>query len=132
MGAYTVYTAHPAPPHRPLPISWPICWYSFSRYFIDHKRCFVCINKLENLLRTNRQRIQNLRPLLSPWIVGVSGPIFSHEFQSEFQKYNIISSIYSFTSHQRHPTLVITQCGNFSNNFPTLCEGSYLILPNQF
>ena len=66
------------------------------------------------------------------WIVGGSGPIFSHEFQSEFQKYNIISSIYSFTSHQRHPTLVITQCGNFSNNFPTLCEGSYLILPNQF
>ena len=42
---------------------------------------------LKNFMRTNReqrtdreqtenrQRIQNLRPLLSPWIVGVSGPI---------------------------------------------------------
>ena len=38
------------------------------------------MNKLENLGRTDRehteniQRIQNLRPLLSPWIVGVSRP----------------------------------------------------------
>ena len=36
--------------------------------------------ELENLMRTDKQRtdtqrIQNLRPLLSPWIVGVSGPI---------------------------------------------------------
>ena len=44
----------------------------------------MSIDKLENFRRTNReqtdrqtdrQRIQNLRPLLSPWIVGVSGPI---------------------------------------------------------
>ena len=46
----------------------------------------MSINKLENLMRTDnreqtenrqtdRQRMQNLRPLLSPWIVGVSGPI---------------------------------------------------------
>ena len=46
----------------------------------------MSINKLENFRRTDReqrtenreqtdrQRIQNLRPLLSPWIVGVSGP----------------------------------------------------------
>ena len=44
------------------------------------------INKLENFRRTdgeqrteNRQRIQNLRPLLSPWIVGVSGPILGEQ-----------------------------------------------------
>ena len=39
---------------------------------------------LENFVRkenkqTDRQRIQNLRPLLSPWIVGVSGPILEKE-----------------------------------------------------
>ena len=54
----------------------------------------MSINRLANFMRTDReqktenreqrtdrqtenreQRIQNLRPLLSPWIVGVSGPI---------------------------------------------------------
>ena len=34
------------------------------------------IQRTVNRQRTDRQRIQLQRPLLSPWIVGVSGPIF--------------------------------------------------------
>ena len=57
MGAYTVYTAHQAtiPPPPPLPILRPLRRYSFSQCFIDPERCFVCINKLENLPRTDKQ-----------------------------------------------------------------------------
>ena len=57
MGAYTVYTAHQAtiPPPPPLPILRPLRRYSFSQCFIDPERCFVCINKLENLPRTHTQ-----------------------------------------------------------------------------
>ena len=84
MGAYTVYTAHQAtiPPPPPLPILRPLRRYSFSQCFIDPERCFVCINKLENLPRTHKQtdkqtdREFNYRGHSYPlWIVGVSGPI---------------------------------------------------------
>ena len=84
MGAYTVYTAHQAtiPPPPPLPILRPLRRYSFSQCFIDPERCFVCINKLENLPRTHTQtdrqtdREFNYRGRSYPlWIVGGSGPI---------------------------------------------------------
>ena len=37
----------------------PIHRYSFSQRFIDPERCFVSINELENLGRTDRQRTEN-------------------------------------------------------------------------
>ena len=60
-------------------ISYDIIWY--RNHMMSYHMILSYDMILENLLRTNpashRQRIQNLRPLLSPWIVGVSGPILN-------------------------------------------------------